>query len=118
MLTAIKLAHTLVWAFFAGSILILPLTGVMRRFRWAAILTVLILFECGVLALNHGRCPLTDLARRYTADRADNFDIYLPNWLARHNKTIFGALFVAGELLVLSYWLKERHAVASRPRRH
>jgi hypothetical protein len=23
-------------------------------------------------------------------DRADNFDIYLPVWLARHNKVIFG----------------------------
>lgn len=34
-----------------------------------------------------------------------DFDIYLPNWLARRNKLIFGALFVAGELFVLGCWL-------------
>jgi len=34
------------------------------------------------------------------------FDIYLPLWLARHNKTIFGSLFLAGELIVLGCWLR------------
>jgi hypothetical protein len=58
-----------------------------------------------VILLNHWRCPLTDVSGRYTTDRADNFDIYLPNWLARHNKVIFGALFVVGELFVLGRWL-------------
>jgi hypothetical protein len=56
-----------------------------------------------VLAINGGKCPLTDLAARYTTDRVHNFDIYLPNWLAQHNKIIFGALFVAGELVMLGY---------------
>ena len=110
MLTAIKLLHTLVWAFLALSILAVPVAGVVRQFRWVAILTGLVLLECGVLALNGGRCPLTDLATRFTTDRADNFDIYLPNWLAHYNKVIFGALFVAGELVVLGYWLREPHA--------
>ena len=40
MLIAIKLLHTLIWAFLAASILALPVAGVLRRFRWAAILTV------------------------------------------------------------------------------
>jgi hypothetical protein len=51
---------------------------------------------------------LTDLAGRYTEQRADNFDIYLPLWLARRNKLIFGALFGVGELLVLGLWLSSR----------
>jgi hypothetical protein len=34
-----------------------------------------------------------------------NFDIYLPNWLARHNKTIFGAIFILGGLFALAQWL-------------
>ena len=58
-----------------------------------------------LLALNRGRCPLTDLAGRYTEDRTDNFDIYLPIWLARHNKIIFGTLFAMGELFLLGRWL-------------
>ena len=67
--------------------------------------TALVLIECAVLACNSWRCPLTDLAGRYSVKRTDNFDIYLPNWLARRNKLIFGALFVAGELFVLGCWL-------------
>jgi hypothetical protein len=74
------------------------------------ILTGLVLLECGVRAINGGRCSLSDLAARFTDNNADNFDIYLPNWLARHNKAIFGVLFVAGELVVLGCWLRERYA--------
>ena len=106
MLTAIKFLHTLVWAFFAGCILALPLAARMHHLGWALILTLLILLECGVLALNRGRCPLTDLAAQYTAQRMDNFDIYLPNWLARHNKEIFGTLFLVNEFVVLWFWLR------------
>ena len=105
LLLSIKLLHTAVWAFFAGSIIGLPLVALMGRFDWAAALTALVLAECLVLAVNGGRCPLTDVAAFYTADRADNFDIYLPLWLARYNKKIFGTLFVAGELIALWRWL-------------
>ena len=47
------------------------------------------------------RCPLTDVAARYTSDRRDNFDIYLPLWLARYNKHVFGTLYVAGIVYTL-----------------
>ena len=109
MLIAIKLSHTLIWIILAGSIVVLPFLGLRRKFRWAAILTALVLVECGVLALNHGRCPMSDLAQQFTTDHADNFDIYLPNWLARHNKEVFGVLFLAGELVVLRCWLGNRN---------
>ena len=108
VLTAIKLLHTVVWFFFAGCIVAIPFAGAFGHFLWAAVLTALVSMECGVLALNRGRCPLTDLAGRYTEERADNFDIYLPLWLARHNKTIFGILFAVGELSVLGSWLISR----------
>ena len=108
MLAAIKLLHTVIWTFLAGGILALPVFAVRRQFRWARNITILVLVECGVLAVNRGRCPLTDLATRYTANRSPNFDIYLPNWLAEHNKLIFGTLFVAGELVFLGYWLRQK----------
>ena len=101
----IRLLHTVVWIFFAGCIVAIPFAGARRQFRWAAVLTSLVMVECAVLAMNRGRCPLTALASRYTEDRRDNFDIYLPVWLARHNKTIFGTLFVTGLLFVLGRWL-------------
>jgi hypothetical protein len=103
-LVLIKVAHTVIWAFFAACILALPVAGWLRRFDWALLLTVFILLECGVLAVNRGRCPLTDLAAKCTADRSPDSDIYLPHWLARHNKAVFGTLFVLNELLVLWQW--------------
>ena len=105
VLAGIKLLHTAIWLFFAGCIVAIPFAGAARQFRCVAFLTGLVLVECAVLAANRGRCPLTDLARRYTEDRTDNFDIYLPLWLARRNKTIFGTLFAIGELFVLGRWL-------------
>ncbi|HWR36106.1 MAG TPA: hypothetical protein VN622_09585 [Clostridia bacterium] len=107
-LTGIKVLHTAVWAVLAACIVALPVLAFAGQFRWAVILTVAILCECAVLAANQGRCPFTDWAARFTDDRADNFDIYLPNWLARHNKVVFGTLFALNELIVLWRWLAQQ----------
>jgi hypothetical protein len=104
-LVAIRLLHTVVWALIAGCIVALPFAAWMRNFDWAMALTAVVLAECGVLAFNRGRCPLTGVAARYTDERVDNFDIYLPVWIARHNKIIFGVLFLVGEAVVLWRWL-------------
>ena len=37
---------------------------------------------------------------KYTSDRSENFDIYLPKWIAKNNMWIFGLTFVAGLSLV------------------
>jgi len=109
MLTLIRLLHTLIWAIVAGSILALPVAAMLRRYRLGALLTALVVLEMCVLALNGGRCPLTDVAAKFTTNRADNFDIYLPIWLARFNKVIFGGLFLAGELIVFASWLGDTY---------
>ena len=44
------------------------------------------------------------MAARHTDAREANFDIYLPEWLARHNKTIFGLLFALGLAYALARW--------------
>jgi hypothetical protein len=100
----IKVFHTLVWAVFAGAILAIPVSVVMNRRRLAVVLIALVCIECLVLALNGMRCPLTSVAARYTDDRRDNFDIYLPLWLARHNKEVFGTLFVAALVFTGLRW--------------
>jgi hypothetical protein len=108
MLTAIKVVHTVVWAFLAGAIVAIPILAWQHAFRWAAILSVIVFAEAAVLLANGWRCPLTDLAANYTADRSPSFDIYMPNWLARYNKTIFGALFLLNEAFLLMAWLRRR----------
>lgn len=104
ILTRIKLVHTAIWLFFVGCIVAIPVTSALRHFRWATVLSGLVLVECAVLVMNRGHCPLTDMAGRYTEDRIENFDIYLPLWLARRNKMIFGSLFASGELFLLVRW--------------
>lgn len=108
-LVTIKLLHTAVWVFFVGCILAIPAAAAKGEFRWAATFSGAVLIECAILACNRGRCPLTDLASRYTDERRDNFDIYLPLWLARNNKAIFGTLFVLSELYVLARWVASRN---------
>jgi hypothetical protein len=108
ILHRIKLLHTVVWAVFAGSILVIPVMAFLQQWRLAFILIGLVSLECMVLAFNRMMCPLTGLAARYTDDRQDNFDIYLPLWLARYNKHIFGTLYLGGVVVTLVLWLQQR----------
>lgn len=107
-LLAIKTLHTLVWALFAGAILAIPVYAFLGDLTIAWSLIGFVFLEVLVLIANKMRCPLTDVAARYTPDRQDNFDIFLPLWLARHNKEIFGGLYVAG--IVYTLWLTVRTA--------
>lgn len=104
-LRAIKTLHTIVWAFFAACIIAIPILGFMRYYSHAVAVVGVVLIEVLILAANRLSCPLTAVAARYTEDRSDNFDIYLPAWVARHNKLIFGLLFLGGTLLTLARWL-------------
>ena len=106
MLTLIKLVHTVVWAVFAGAIFVLPWFIAKRQWRWVAWLGGLVALECVVVAMNGMRCPLTVVAARYTTVRVDNFDIYLPVWLARWNKTIFGTLYALELVWGGSLWFR------------
>jgi hypothetical protein len=39
-------------------------------------------------------CPLTIKARKYSNSTKENFDIYLPNWLAKYNKPIYASILL------------------------
>jgi len=103
-LQTIKIAHTVIWAIIVACILAIPVLGWAEMYRQVIWLTGIVLVEALVLVLNGWQCPLTKVAARHTDDRRDNFDIYLPAWLARHNKALFGSLFVAGALIAILRW--------------
>ena len=103
-LCRIKLIHTVAWAFFAGAILAIPILALARQYRVALVFIGVVFIEALVIVVNHWRCPLTAIAARYTDDRRDNFDIYLPEWLARHNKLIFGFLYIVGIIFTAARW--------------
>jgi hypothetical protein len=104
-LTVVKALHTLVWALFAGCIVAIPVASLQGRHSAAAVLAAIVAVEVIVLVANGFRCPLTAVAARYTDDRRANFDIFLPEWLARHNQAIFGTLYVAGSAIALACWM-------------
>ena len=62
------------------------------KYIWIGI--ALILGEGIVLAIFKKMCPLTIIARKYSNSNKDNFDIYLPNWLAKYNKLIYTSFFI------------------------
>lgn len=94
-LIAIKLLHTAVWVFMNVAIFYLLYAVITDRIdRWAWIALAVIGLECLVLLVFKMACPLTLVARRYSDSTAANFDIYLPEWLARNNKLIYGVLLV------------------------
>lgn len=106
LLFRIRLFHTLAWAVFAGAITAIPFVLLLGHIRIALWLSLLVWVEIAILVVNGMRCPLTAIAARYTSDRSDNFDIFLPNWLARHNKRIFGTFFACSQVLLL--WISAR----------
>ncbi len=101
-LILIKWIHTLIWLFFVVIIFYIIYSGITNQittFTWIAV--AFVIGEGLVLLLFKMFCPLTLIARKYSDSTKDNFDIFLPNWLARHNKVIFTTIFLAGLILVI-----------------
>ena len=102
-LIIIKLIHTFVWLFFNVVIIYLFYAVVFNKIdKWIWIGFGLFMIEGIVLLIFKNTCPLTIIARRYSDSVKDNFDIYLPEWLAKYNKLIYGS-FLGIIILVLIY---------------
>ena len=99
-LTAIKIIHTVIWIFFNVVFFYMVYAVIVNKidkYVWIGI--ALFSLEVFVLLAFKNNCPLTIIARRYSNSIKDNFDIYLPNWLAKYNKmiyTVFAIFFACG----------------------
>lgn len=101
MLVFIKTLHTAIWVGFNVCFALAFACAYQGRFdAWFWVPFGLIVAECVVIVANRWTCPLTPWAARYTDDRADNFDIYLPLWVARYNKQIYSVVLVVGAAAV------------------
>ena len=86
-LTIIKIIHTIIWAFFNVVIFYLcyaVITNKIDELVWICV--GFVVAEGIILAVFNWKCPLTIVAGKYSTSTKDNFDIFLPNWLARNNK--------------------------------
>jgi hypothetical protein len=104
-LLLIKIIHTLVWLFFNVVIFYLFYAVVTNKIdNWVWIGLGLFVIEGIVLLVFKMMCPLTVMARKYSDSTKDNFDIFLPNWLAKHNKLIYTS-FLGIIIVILIYRL-------------
>ena len=104
-LTLVKTIHTIIWIFYNVVIFYLLYAVIAGKIdKWVWIGLGLFLFEAFVLLIFKMKCPLTLIARRYSDSEMHNFDIYLPNWLAKHNLKIYISILVI-IILILIYRL-------------
>jgi hypothetical protein len=104
-LAQVKFLHTVIWFVLAAAVVALPVLAWLCLFKWVFGITGLILLECAALVANNCECPLRNVAAKYTDDRYDGFDLYLPGWLARNTMQIFGTVFFVGELITIFQFL-------------
>ncbi|SHM57238.1 hypothetical protein [Flavobacterium xinjiangense] len=104
-LILIKIVHTMIWLFFNLVIFYMLYAVIADKLdKWLWIGYGLIIMEGIILVAFKFFCPLTILARKYSNSTKDNFDIYLPNWLAKYTKLIYSGI-VAIILLITIYRL-------------
>ncbi len=92
-LILIKAVHTLIWIFFNIVIFYMLYAVIVNKIdQWLWIGYGLFVLEGITLLIFKMFCPLTVLARNYSDSIKDNFDIYLPNWLAKYTKPIYTSI--------------------------
>ncbi len=107
-LVIIKSIHSAIWLFFNVVLFYLLYAVLFNKIdKWVWTGLSLIAVEGIVLLIFHCQCPLTVVARRYSTATKDNFDIYLPNWLAKNNKLIYTS-FLMVIICILIYRLITR----------
>jgi hypothetical protein len=93
-LLKIKIIHTFIWLFFNVVIFYLLYAVIVDKIDlWVWICVGLVILEGMVLLLFKMSCPLTVMALKHSDSTKDNFDIFLPNWLAKYNKLIYTSIF-------------------------
>jgi hypothetical protein len=101
-LIVVKTLHTLVWIFFNVVIFYFLYAVIVDNInKWVWICLGLIGVETCILLAFGNVCPITLVARNYSQSSKDNFDIYLPNWLARYNKQIYSAIVIIGTAILI-----------------
>jgi hypothetical protein len=69
--------------------------------KWIWICISLIILEVIILIVFKKICPVTLIARKYSDSQKSNFDIYLPNWLAKYNKEIYTVIVLIAVVILI-----------------
>lgn len=98
----IKIIHTIIWLFYVfiiGYILYASVYNIINLYLFIAIGFVVL--EGIILLIFKWKCPLTVIGYKYSNNHEVGFDIFLPKWLAKNNKSIFSAIFAIGVIITI-----------------
>jgi len=103
---AVKLVHSVIFFFMVACLGYILYCAIVRQYDWTLfIVLIAIAVEGLVLLLNHGKCPFTDLARKYGDTNGSVTDIFLPMWCARHTfKVSMAVVVIEGIWLAWGYF--------------
>ena len=106
-LVIIKIIHTLVWIFFNIVIFYMLYAVFINKLdAWLWVGYGLVALEGVTLVIFKCSCPITNVARKYSISSKDNFDIYLPNWLAKHTVLIYTSILVVVTIITIYQLIK------------
>jgi hypothetical protein len=98
----LKLIHTIIWVFYVLVFFYILYAGIYNKidlYLWIAI--SLEIMEIVILIIFKGKCPLTIWGYKYIDIPEIGFDIFLPRWLAKYNKRIYGSgLFIVMFIII------------------
>ncbi len=101
-LVLITALHSVIWVFYNVVIFYFVYAVIVNKIDFRAWLCLaLVVLEGLVLLVFKQVCPVTIVARRYSGSTRHNFDIFLPNWLARYNKVIYTTIMVVATLVLI-----------------
>lgn len=97
-----KIIHTLIWFFYVFVIGYILYASICNKISIYLFLGIgFVILEGVILLIFKWKCPLTVISYQYSDNHEAGFDIFLPKWLAKHNKSIFGTLFAIGVLITI-----------------
>ena len=104
-LILIKTIHTIIWIFFNVVIFYMLYAAITNKLDYRLWIGYCLFILEGIILLAFKFfCPLTIMARKYSNSTKANFDIYIPNWLARYNKTIYTTILMI-VIIITTYQL-------------
>ena len=101
MLFLIRTFHTTIYIILAVSVVFLlvsALLGYVGPLLLVALLCIGI--EVIVFVASGMKCPLTDVAKKYGAEKGYAFDTFLPESLTKYTFRFFGVLLVIGPIVL------------------
>ena len=81
----VKFVHSLIFWFQLACLIYILYAIIFRAFNFFLIIPIAAIVLNGIaLLLNNGRCPFTNLAEKYGAEKGSVTDLFLPDCVARN----------------------------------